>query len=168
MKRNRYMLFLICIVLPNVFFAAQNDGGQSSPLVLEIAESQSPPGIVYERPISISIKNVSRSEILVNARMLVNRRDAPYEIIFIVTNADGKDISFAAAVNASVKSHKWRVLKPGRSISTVYDISYGYDLSTSPSHTIQAIYESETDPPQPIAGRTPWKGRLLSNLLKID
>jgi hypothetical protein len=112
---------------------------------------------------TLTIKNVSNKDQVVNNRFLVNLPTGPHEVSLQILDSDLYTIPFASLIRASFDSHKFILLAPGKTEMKTYTVTGDFDLLKTGKYSITAYYENQSDTPASLKMSASWKGSLISN-----
>ena len=112
---------------------------------------------------TMTIKNISAQNLVVNNRFLVNLPNGPHEVSFVITDPANHQLLFMSRIRASFNSDEFIMLQPGKSTTEVYDLNEDYQFSASGNYTVLAYYENKSNAPANSGFANPWKGVLISN-----
>lgn len=112
---------------------------------------------------TLTIKNVSNMNQVVNNRFLVNLPTGPHEVSLQILDPDLHTAPFASLVRASFDSHKFILLAPGKTEIKTYTVTGDFDLIKVGKYSITAYYENQSDTPASLKMPASWKGSLISN-----
>src|SRR6267154_2942540 len=76
---------------------------------------------------TLTLKNTSGKDLVINKRFLVNNPAGPHEISFQLIGPDLKPLSFMLKIDASFTTSDYRVLHTGQSEIQNYTLGNGYD-----------------------------------------
>ncbi len=116
----------------------------------------------------LTLRNSGLDPQVVNTRMVVNSPLAPApvrDVEVTVTDASGAVARFTAIIEVRIlEDQDYVELKPGEMVERSFSLDLFYALERPGSYSVQAAYQSETDPGD---GRAAWKGRLDSNVVTL-
>lgn len=110
----------------------------------------------------LTIKNISKKELVVNNRFLVNLPNGPHEVSLVITDPDHYPVFFTSLVRASFQSDEYVKLKPGGSTSASYTISNDFDFVKPGAYQVTGYYENKSEAPVSLHFPIAWKGSLTS------
>ena len=117
---------------------------------------------------TMTLKNTSQKDMVINNRFLVNHPMGTREISFQIIGPDLQQVPFVVKINAGIKSRKFRALHPGQSDSHDIELSYYFDMETPGKYSVVGYYENTDDSPDSMHLTPAWKGQLVSNKLIIN
>ena len=143
------------------FFAAGHASAQDLVFTIKLNKTNSKKG----EPVTCTmmLKNISKNNLVVNNRFLVNVPAGPHDISFQLIDPDMNPVPFAAKIKAAFESKDYILLAPGKTESATYLLSKRFDLSKSGSYKLTAYYENKYDAPAALNLAPAWKGSLHSN-----
>lgn len=109
------------------------------------------------------LKNMSKKDIVINNRFLVNRPTGPHEVSLQVIDPNLEQLPFTSKVNASFTSKKFIVLHPGITEMKTYIITEDFDLTEAGDYSVTAYYENTKNPAGLTIKQPAWTGTLISN-----
>jgi hypothetical protein len=112
---------------------------------------------------TMMLKNISKNNLVVNNRFLVNRPAGPHDISFELIDPDLNTVTFNTKIKAAFESKDYILLAPGKTESATYLLSKRFELLKTGSYKLTAYYENKYDAPAELNMPAAWKGSLHSN-----
>jgi hypothetical protein len=149
----------------------ENDAGPGpAELVLSISFGKTTYELGEEVFSTMVLRNDGEQAILVNKRLACNTKWSPSpfrEISLRVVTPSGEELDFRAKINRGrPKPEDFVELQPGESVQGVCQISWYYHLDQEGTYSVQAFYESQSDPKP--GDTLAWKGQLESNVVTFN
>lgn len=151
----------IVAILLLLFFAAGHINAQELVFTIKLNKTNYKKG----EPVTCTmmLKNISKNNLVVNNRFLVNVPAGPHDISFQIIGPDMNPVPFAAKIKAAFESTDYILLASGKTESATYLLSKRFDLSKTGSYKLTAYYENKYDAPAALIMPPAWKGSLHSN-----
>lgn len=119
--------------------------------------------------VTLILRNISRDNILVNRRLLLNHPaavDSAREIVLEVSGPPGYVNLKKFHVNAGPPGpDQFQSLQPGATVQREYDLSPYFSLHLAGTYVLEATYANQCG--EPVKGQMPWVGVLKAAPIKI-